>query len=97
MSGSCHFDRVSNEVIVKFWIFGIVIFFNHGQVLKFGAPSRHYKGALTQKEIILSDFRSDFNVIWKKNQSKHSKFDSKFVIWSPVENDMNRKKTPKIP
>jgi hypothetical protein len=85
MSGSCHFDRVSNEVIVKFWIFGIVIFFNHGQVLKFGAPSRHYKGALTQKEIILSDFRSDFNVCWQKSQNKHSKFDTKFVIRRPVE------------
>ena len=45
MSGSCHFD----EFGVEFWIFVIVMFFNHGWVLKFGAPLRYYKGALTQK------------------------------------------------
>ena len=32
----------------------LLLFFNQGQVLKFGAPSKYYKGALTQKEIILS-------------------------------------------
>ena len=46
MSGSCHFDRASNdEFSVKFRIFVIVLFFNHGQVLKFGASSRYYEGA----------------------------------------------------
>ena len=50
MSGSCHLNRASNDKFsVEFWIFGIVIFFNRGRVLKFGAPSRYYKGALTQK------------------------------------------------
>ena len=32
----------------------LLLFFNQGQVLKFGAPSKYYKVALTQKEIILS-------------------------------------------
>ena len=50
LSGSCHFDRASNvKFSVKFWIFVIVMFFNRDRVLKFGAPSRYYKGALTQK------------------------------------------------
>ena len=41
MFGSCHFNRVSiDKFSVEFWIFGIVIFFNCGRVLKFGAPSR---------------------------------------------------------
>ena len=54
MSGSCHFNRASNdEFSVKFWIFVIVMFFNRGQVLKFGAPLRYYKGALTQKRSFL--------------------------------------------
>ena len=48
MSGSCHFDRASNDKFsLEFWIFGIVIFFNHDRVLKFGDPSRSHKGALT--------------------------------------------------
>ena len=46
MSGSCHFDRASNEEVSdKF----LVIFYNGGRVLKFGAPSMYYKGAITQK------------------------------------------------
>ena len=56
MFGSCHFDRASiDEVSVKFWIFVIVMFFNRGQILKFGAPSRYYKGALTKRDKIRSD------------------------------------------
>ena len=50
MSGSCHLDRASNvEIGVECQIFVIVIFFNCDRVLQFGAHSRYYKGALTQK------------------------------------------------
>ena len=46
MSGSSHFARASNDKYsVEFWIFVIVMFFNHRQVLKFWAPSRYYKGS----------------------------------------------------
>ena len=51
MSGSCHLDGASNvEIGVECQIFVIVISFNWGQVLQFGANSRlYYKSALTQK------------------------------------------------
>ena len=64
------------------------MFFNRRQVLEFGAPSMYYKGALTQKRQFLvnwTSFRSDFNVGLKRNQNKHSKFDTKFIIYRPVE------------
>ena len=35
--------------------------------------------------VIWTSFRSDFNADWKKNQIKHSKFGTKFVICHPVE------------
>ena len=74
-------DRALNvEIGVKCQIFVIVIFFNCGQVLQFGAHSRYYKGALTQKRsflVICTTFRSDFCVGWK-NQNKHSTLDSSF-------------------
>ena len=42
MYGSCHLDRDSNfEIGIKYQIFVIVIFFNWGQVLQFGAHSRY--------------------------------------------------------
>ena len=45
-----YLDRVMNVKIgVEFQMFVIVIFFDCGRVLKFGAHSRYYKGALTQK------------------------------------------------
>ena len=66
MSGSCHLDRASNvEIGVECQIFVIVIFFNCSRVLQFGAHSRYYKGALTQKRsflVICTTFRSDFHV-----------------------------------
>ena len=66
MSGSCHLERTSNvEIGVECQIFVIVIFFNCGRVLQFGAHSMYYKGALTQKRSILvvcTTFRSDFHV-----------------------------------
>ena len=75
MSGSCHLDRASNvEIGVECQIFVIVIFFNYRRVLQFGAHSRYYKGALTQKRsflVLCNTFRSDFHVGWK-NQNKHS-------------------------
>lgn len=81
MSGSCHLDRASNvEIGVECQIFVIVIFFNCGRVLQFGAHSRYYKGALTQKRsflVICTTFRSDFHVGWK-NQNKHSTLNSSF-------------------
>ena len=53
MSGSCHLDKALNVKIgVECQIF-IVMFFNSGRVLQFGAHSRYYKGAT---------FRSDFCV-----------------------------------
>ena len=64
MFGSCHLDRASNvEIVVECQIFVIVILFNCG--LQFGAHSRHYKGALTQKRsfvVLCTTFRSDFHV-----------------------------------
>ena len=61
MSGSYHFNRVSNDKFsVEFWIFVIVMVFNYGRVLKFGVPSRYHRSA--QKGIILSEL--DFFQIW---------------------------------
>ena len=66
MYGSCHLDRASNvEIGVECQIFVIVIFFNCSQVLQFGAHSRYYKGALTQRRyflVISTTFRFDFHV-----------------------------------
>ena len=65
MSGLYHLDRVSNvEIGVECQIF-IFICFNCDRVLKFGAHSRNYMGALTQKRsflVICTTFRSDFHV-----------------------------------
>ena len=53
-SESCRFDKASNdEFSVEFLLIVIVMFFNRSQVLKFGAPSRYYEGALTQKRSFL--------------------------------------------
>ena len=44
MSGSCHLDRALNvEIVVECQIFVIVISFNCGPDLQFGAHSRYYK------------------------------------------------------
>ena len=75
MSGSCHLDSASNvEIGFECQIFVITIFIKFGQVLQFGAHSRYYKGALTQKRsflVICTTFRYDFHVCGK-NQNKHS-------------------------
>ena len=61
MFDSCYLDRAWNvEIGVEYQTFVIVIFFNCGQVLQFGAHSRYYKGTLTQKRsfywfVLLSD------------------------------------------
>ena len=85
MSGSCHLDRVSNvEIGIECQIFVIVIFFNCGRVLQFGAHIRYCKGALTQKRsflVVCTTFRSDFHVSWK-NQNKHSTLNSSFEALS---------------
>ena len=81
MSDSCHLDSASNVKIgVECQIFVIDIFFNCGRVLQFGAHSKYYKGALTQKRSFLAlctTFRSDFHFCWE-NQNKHSMLNSSF-------------------
>jgi len=66
MCGSCHLDRPLNvEIGVDCQIFVIVIFFNCVQVLQYGAHSRYYKDALTQKRsflVICTTYISDFCV-----------------------------------
>jgi len=73
--------RASNvEIGVECQIFVIVSFFNWDWVLQFGAHTRYYKGALTQKRwflVVCTSFRSDFHVGWK-NQNKHSALNSSF-------------------
>ena len=79
-SGSCHLDRAASvETGVECQIFVIVIFSNCDRVLQFGAHSRYYKGALTQKRflVLCTTFRSDFCVGWK-NQNKYSTLNSSF-------------------
>ena len=60
MFGSCHLHRASNVKIGrKCQIFVI----DCGQFLQFGADSRYYKGALTQKRaflVICTTYRSGF-------------------------------------
>ena len=60
------FRQGSNvEIAVECKIFAIVIFLNCSRVLQFEAHSRHYKGALTQKQsflVICTTFRFDFYV-----------------------------------
>ena len=41
--------RGTNQKVGPYMWENVPPFFNCGQVLKFGAPSRYYKGALTQK------------------------------------------------
>ena len=76
MSDACHLDSASNVKIgVECQIFVIDIFF---KVLQFGAPSRYYKGALTQKRsflVICISFRTDIFV----------KTNTKFLVRRPVE------------
>ena len=86
MSVSCHLYRVSNvEIGFECQIFVIAIFIKFGQILQFGAHSRYYKGALTQKKsflvICISTLRSDFHVGCKKSKQT---FNAKFVIRHPA-------------
>ena len=61
-------------------------FYCSHQVLQFGAHSRYYKGALTQKRsfLVISDL---FFMLAEKNENKHSTLNSSFDK-SP--NDMNQ-------
>ena len=55
------------------------MFFHHDRGLKFGAPSRYYKGALTLEQIgLLSDLI--LMLAGKNLKKKHSKFDIQFFI-----------------
>ena len=47
-------ERRMSKFSVEYQIFVIVIFFNFGTVLQFGAHSRYYKGALIQNRSILA-------------------------------------------
>ena len=86
LSGSCHLDRALNvEIGFEYQISVIVIFFTCGRVLQFGAHSRYYKGALTQKRsflVVCTSFRSDFHVGWKKSKQT---FSTKFIIQLSVQ------------
>ena len=72
MSVSCHLYRASNvEIGFECQIFVIASFIKCSQVLQFGAHSRYYKGALTQKRsflVICITLRSDFHVGCKKSK-----------------------------
>ena len=81
MSGSCHLDTASNvKSRIQCQIFVIVIFFNCSWVLQFGAHSRYYEGASTQKrsfQVICTTFRSAFSCWLKKSkQTFKTKFDA---------------------
>ena len=58
--------------------------FHLGQVLKFGAPSRYNKGALFKNFEWIGLLSDLILMLAEKNQSKHSKFDTKFIIRHPV-------------
>ena len=64
MAGSRHLDRVSNvEIVTECQIFVIIVFFNCGQVLQFGAIQGILR--LPQKRsflVICTTFSSDFFV-----------------------------------
>ena len=71
MSGSCHLYRVLNvEIGVECQIFVIFIFLNFGRVLQYGAHTRHYMGALTQKRLFLVGlYYSSFSIqgsLWEQ-------------------------------
>ena len=75
MSGSCHLENsLTVEIGVECQIFVILIFFNCSRVLQFGAHSRYYNGALTQKR----SFSYLIFMSAKKNQNKHSTLISSF-------------------
>ena len=62
MSGSCRLDKALNVKIgVECQTFVIVTFFNCVRILQFGAPSRYYKGALSQKRTFLMISRDHFD------------------------------------
>ena len=89
MSGSCHLDRVSNvEIGVECQIFVIIIFFNCGGVLKFGAHSSYYKGALTQKR----SFLVVLDLIFMSAEKIKTNIQHQFRHSTPGPNDMNQTK-----
>ena len=80
MSGWFHLDIPGNVKIGAECQIFFTVFFNCSQVLQFGAHSRYYKGALTQKRsflVICTTFRSAFHV-GRKNQNKHSTLNLSF-------------------
>ena len=86
MSGSCHLDRSLNvEIGAEYQIFVIVIFFNCGQVLQFGAHTKYHEGALNQKRSFLVLCTTFMSV--EKKQKKHSTL---FFYFTFCPNDMNQ-------
>ena len=78
MSGSCHLDNASIVKIgFEYQIFVIVVFFSCIRVLQFGAHSRYYKGALTQKRSFLVIF-----MLNEKNQNIYSTLNWSFEAMS---------------
>ena len=73
-------DRAVNvEIGLECPIFVIVIFSYCGSVLQFGAHSRYYEGALTQKRsflVLCTTFRSDFHQKSNKHSSLNLSFDA---------------------
>ena len=59
-------QSVECQIGVECQIFVIVIFFNCNRVLQFGAHSRYYKGALTQKRSFLVICTTDLIVSAEK-------------------------------
>ena len=74
---------VNFEISVECEIFVIVIFFNCGGVLQFGAHLMYYKGA-TQKRYfsVICTFSDTLFMTNKKNQNKHSILNSSFYALS---------------
>ena len=61
--------RQMKNLVLNFEYLLLLCFFKHSWVLQFGAPSRYYKCALTQKRwfwLNWTFFRSNFNVSWTK-------------------------------
>ena len=87
MSGSCYLDNASNvEIGVECQTFVIVIFFNCGQFLQFGAHSRYYKVALTQKRSFLVVCTMYFQIILScRLKTSRETFNAKVIIWHPGE------------
>ena len=89
--GSCRFDRASNdEFSVEFWMFSLIFFFQPASNSDRSERSRiHSKLSLLSKGILIIPWRcpkfQNSAEVEKHKENKYSKFDTKFIIWRPVE------------